>query len=240
VQAERTLPAPYAHGEELVFEVSWLGIVAGSATMQTERPTSFRGFRAYRFSSRATSSPFFSRIFRVDDRLYSWADASTLRSLRFEKYLREGRRSRDEVVDFDPLRHVAISEEKETATPEGVFDSLSAFYFVRTLELEPGTSHHLDVHAGGKNYRLRVDVVGRERIRTPFGERSAIKIEPHQEYEGVFDQRGRVLIWLSDDRNRLPLLMRSSLTIGSIVARLVEYRIHTGPQEASPRPTGSD
>jgi hypothetical protein len=235
------LPAPFAHGEELTFEVSWLGMVAGTAVMQVEPPRLFRGVPAYHFTSRAQSTPFFSRIFPVDDRVASWARVGDLASLRFEQYLREGKKHRDEVVDFDLLLRTAISERGTVEIPPGVYDSLSAFYHVRTLELTPGTSHSLPVHSRGKNYQLRVEVLARESIKTPFGERPAIKIEPHQEHEGVFDQRGRVWIWLSDDRNRLPLMMRSSLTIGSIVARLVEFRIdHAPPASAAAPPPASD
>ncbi|HVS02257.1 MAG TPA: DUF3108 domain-containing protein [Thermoanaerobaculia bacterium] len=227
-------PAPFAGGEELRFELSWLGIVAGTATMRVEPPTSFAGTPAYRLSTRAVSTPFFSRIFPVDDRLVSWIDARRFRSLRFEKHLREGRKRSHELVDFDPAQELARFEGRAVPTPPDVLDTLSAFYFVRTLRLEPGTSERLDVHAGGKNYGLRVDVLSRERIATPFGDRAALKIEPHQEYEGVFAQRGRVWIWLSDDANRLPLLLRSSLPIGAITARLVDYRVTPTPGVAAP------
>ena len=140
------------------------------------------------------------------------------------------------MIDFDRQNNVASYRGTTIPTPEEVQDTLSAFYFVRTLDLEPGTSHDLAVNSGGKNYRLRVDVLAREKIHTPFGERNAIKIEPHQQYEGLFQQKGRLWIWLSDDGNRLPLLMKSSLAIGSIVARLVEYRITTQPVRRSRRP----
>jgi hypothetical protein len=68
-------------------------------------------------------------------------------------------------------------------------------------------------------------VLAREKLRTAFGERMAWKLEPHQQYEGVFAKKGRLWVWISDDAGRLPLLMKSTLTIGSIAARLVEYTL---------------
>lgn len=219
---------PFAAGEQLVFEVSWLGIVAGTLEMTVEPPRPSDAPPAYRITSTARSNPFFTRIFPVDDRIESVAAATPFRSLRFSKRLREGSKAIDEEILFDPARNVALFEGQEVATPERVQDSLSALYYLRTLPLEPGNSLQVPVHSGGRNYDLLVDVLARERIETPFGRRVAIKVEPHRGYEGVFDRRGRLWVWLADEPSRLPLLMRSELPIGAIVARLVEYQ-RTGP-----------
>lgn len=222
-------PPPFAAGEQLVYEVSWLGIVAGTARMVVEPPLPEAVPPALRLHSTARSNPFFTRIFAVDDRIESLVEVSPFRSLRFTKRLREGTKTRDEEIVFDPTRNVAISRGRETATPPQVQDALSALYFLRMQPLEPGKSLQLPVHSGGRNYDLQVDVLARERIQTPFGERVAFKVEPHQRYEGVFDQRGRLFVWIADDAGRVPLLMRSELAIGAIVARLVEYEWYAPP-----------
>ena len=226
-------PPPFAAGEQLVYEVSWLGIVAGTARMVVEPPEPAAAPPAFRIHSTAQSNPFFTRIFAVDDRIESVVEVAPFRSLRFTKRLREGTKKRDEEIVFDPARNVAISGGREVATPPRVQDALSALYYLRTQPLEPGNSLQLPVHSGGRNYGLQVDVLARERIQTPFGERVAFKVEPHQGYEGVFDQRGRLFVWIGDDAGRLPLLMRSELPIGAIVARLVEYE-WTAPGAADP------
>jgi hypothetical protein len=227
-----------------VFEVSWLGIVAGTAEMTVVPPLPAESPAVYRLTSTARSNPFMSRIFPVDDRIESVVEAAPFRSLRYSKRLREGNKARDEEILFDPLRQVATSEGREVGTPAQVLDALSALYYLRTLPLEPGTSLQLPVHSGGRNYELQVDVLARERIPTAFGERVAFKVEPRSSalaaegYEGVFDQGGRLWVWIADDPGRLPLLMRSSLPIGNIVARLVEYEWAL-PSSAWPGPTPS-
>ena len=229
---------PFAAGEQLVYEISWLGIVAGTAEMTVEPPSPDQAPPAYRITSTARSNPFFTRIFPVDDRIESVVEAAPFRSLRFDKRLSEGSKRREEEIVFDHARGVALSEGREVATPEHVQDALSAFYYLRTLPLEPGRSLHLPVHAGGRNYALQVDVLARERIDTPFGPRVAFKVEPHQDYQGVFDQRGRLFVWIADDAGRLPLMMRSELAIGAIVARLVEYQ-WSGGSLVRGRPTAT-
>ena len=229
---------PFARGESLVYELSWLGIVGGTAELRVDPPARHDGTLAYRITSRARSNDFFSRIYRVDDRAEAIVEARRFRSLRFEKHLDEGGKRRHELVRFDPLRNVAEGDGTVVATSALVLDALSALYRVRAMELAVGKSLQLPVHADGRNYELQVDVLARERLRTPFGERMAWKVEPRQQYQGVFQQRGRLWVWISDDAGRLPLLMKSSLPIGAIAARLVEYRVSVGGEGAGePAPT---
>lgn len=216
---------PFANGESLVFELSWLGIVGGTAELKVEAPAEHDGTLAYRITSHARSNQFFTKIYPVDDQIESLVEARRFRSLKYEKHLNEGGKHREELVRFDPVRNVAVERGNEVATPAEVLDALAALYWVRGMDLAMGKSVQVPVHASGKNYQLTVDVLGREKLHTAFGDRMAWKLEPHQQYEGVFAKKGRLWVWISDDPGRLPLLMKSTLTIGSIAARLVEYSI---------------
>ena len=42
--------------------------------------------------------------------------------------------------------------------------------------------------------------------------------------EGIFNQTGRMAIWLTDDEHRIPVLMKSKVLIGSIDVRLKEIK----------------
>jgi hypothetical protein len=41
-------------------------------------------------------------------------------------------------------------------------------------------------------------------------------VQPHLTFQGVFQQKGEVLIWLTDDVRRIPVMVRSKIAIGSI------------------------
>ena len=226
---------PFANGESLVFQLSWLGIVGGTAELRVEPPAEHEGTLAYRITSRARSNDFFSKIYPVDDQIESLVEARSFRSLRYEKHLSEGGKRREELVRFDPVRNVASEKGTETPTPAQVLDALAALYWVRGAELVVGKSLQVPVHANRRNYQLTIDVLAREKLRTAFGERMAWKLEPRQQYEGVFAKKGRLWVWLSDDAGRLPLLMKSTLTIGSIAARLVEYTLTAPGPPLDPR-----
>src|SRR5581483_9884103 len=91
-------PLPFANGESLVYELSWLGIVGGTAELHVDPPAEHDGTLAYRITSRARSNDFFTKIYPVDDRTESLVDAHRFRSLSFQKHLSEGGKHRDALV----------------------------------------------------------------------------------------------------------------------------------------------
>ena len=65
---------------------------------------------------------------------------------------------------------------------------------------------------------------GRERIETPAGTFDCVGIEPVLKAGGIFKSSGRLVIWVTDDERRMPVLMKSKVAIGSVSVVLVEAR----------------
>ena len=42
---------------------------------------------------------------------------------------------------------------------------------------------------------------------------------------GVFQHEGKLKVWLTNDRLRLPVLMKSKVLVGSIAAELTSYKL---------------
>ena len=55
---------------------------------------------------------------------------------------------------------------------------------------------------------------------TPAGEFDTIEVSTFPRYEGVFRKKGEVFIRLTDDSRRAPVLMKSTISIGSSVSTL--------------------
>jgi len=45
------------------------------------------------------------------------------------------------------------------------------------------------------------------------------------ETEGIFKQEGRIWIWVTDDEKKMPVILKSKITIGDIVAQLESYTL---------------
>jgi hypothetical protein len=109
--------------------------------------------------------------------------------------------------------------------PPRTQDVLSALYYIRTLPLQVGQAISLANHTDGKNYPLIVKVLGREHVKVDAGEFDCIIVEPILRGPGVFTQSGRLTVWLTDDRRRMPVLMKSKVVIGHVAAILKSYEV---------------
>jgi hypothetical protein len=219
-------PVPYGPGEKLVFSIDYGPVNAGEGTLEITGIIESQGRPCYRIESRAKSNSFFSAFYKVRDKVVSHIDVAGLFSRYFSKRLREGTFKRTVEIEFDHEAGKArYADGREFDTLPGMHDILSAFYYVRTLDLEPGTPHGVMTHSSRKNYSLQVLVHRRERVEVPAGTFDCIVVEPIIEGEGLFQHEGQLTIWLSDDEHRLPVLMKTKVKVGSIDASLKEYTL---------------
>lgn len=79
--------------------------------------------------------------------------------------------------------------------------------------------------ADGKLYPLKIIVHAKEKVTVPAGVFSCYKVEPLLQSEGIFRQKGRLIIWLTDDNHRLPVKMTSKISIGNIGTNLETYTL---------------
>ena len=225
----RSATLPFFVGEELSFEVRWMGLLAGNARMAVSGRVSRSGHDVYHIRSVAESSPFFSLFYYVHDQGETFVDAHELLPWYYHLDQREGSRVVQRTVTFDHQRGVAIHTKnqeppQEVKVPVGVHDSLSSFYMLRTLPLRVGQSIHLHTFANGKTYDVEVQILRREKAEAYWGPVDALVVRPQMRFQEILRQKGEVLIWVTDDDRRLPIRMRTAITVGSIEATLIDVK----------------
>lgn len=216
---------PFRTGETLKFSVQYGPIHAGWAYLEVPEVRLWQGHPVFHLLARAESNSFFSKIYRVRNRIDSYWDTTGRFSWRYSEDRHEGsHRYKDEIL-FDHDRQEARYENGQSfPIPPQVQDALSSFYYTRFQPLPLGGSIVFDYHASKKSAPLLVKVLGRDRIDTPMGRFNCVAIEPVLNAGGVFKNTGRLVIWITDDERRMPVLMKSKVTIGSISVVLVDMR----------------
>jgi hypothetical protein len=212
-------------GEFLQFDIGYGFINAGTATMEVREVIDYNGRPAYQIVSTARSNKFFSSFYPVRDRVESIMDAIGLFSWKFDKQLREGKYRSHRKYAFDQINHKVVYKGDTINVAPYVQDALSVLYFVRTQKLEVGKSLYVDNFTDGKNYPLEVKVHGREKVETKAGHFECLVLEPLLRSSGIFKHEGKLTVYVTDDRLRLPVLMKSKVVVGSITAELTEYRL---------------
>jgi len=221
---------PFSAGEKLTYSISWSNIVqAGIAVMEVNAEKTPDDRTAYRFTSTAHSAGVVDSFYKVADRIDSIVDGDTLSSLSFHLDQSHGKRKKKRDMTFDHREQtVAVRSDGHETTypvPDNTQDALSALYYLRTRpDLPTGKTITVTVHDDDKTWKVDVQVLGRETITTALGETTAIKLRTYPKYEGVFQHKGEIYFWLTDDARRIPVLMKSVISIGSIVTTLVDLK----------------
>ena len=222
---------PFRPGEKLTYEVSWSNIIdAGSAVMEVGEERRQDGKVVYRLISTARSTGLVAKFYKVSDRVESLFDIEKLRSLAYSLDQHHGKRTKKRKMMFNYANGtvLVLTDGKQTqyTMPADTQDALSSLYYVRTKQdFTVGKPIIVNVHEDDKNWAVEVQTLGREKLKTSFGEFNTIKVKTYPKYEGVFQSKGEIYIWFTDDARRIPVLMKSMISIGSIVATLVDMRI---------------
>lgn len=222
---EAVVRPKFGPGEKMTFNITYGIVVAGEATLEIAGMTEYQGHLCYSIQSRTMSNRFFSSIYKVRDKIVSYIDADELFSRYFYKRLREGDYKKSVEISFDHEAQVArYSNGNEYPTAAGVQDVLSAFYYVRSLDLKPGDAYDVPAHSSRKTYDLKVLVHGRERVEVPAGEFDCLVVEPIIEGEGLFKHEGKLTLYLTDDDLKVPVLIKTKVPVGTIDVELTEFR----------------
>lgn len=214
-------------GERLVYSVEWNFVPVGHATLSVQELTDFKGKKAYHLLSTAKSNDFFSTFYKVDDNTHSWVDAEGFYSLRFEKNMKEGMYRAHEVMEYDYQNKKAYyksftnKSEKTIDLPDYVKDQLSCVFFYRTMDIEVGKSNFIKVEADERVYDLEIKALEYQNLTLPeLGSFNAVMVEPLAKFQGIFVRKGRLWIWFSADKRRIPLMVKTKIPVGSIVCVL--------------------
>jgi hypothetical protein len=181
--------------------------------------------------STARSADWISVFYPVDDRIESVLDGNHASGPGYPKLYRmkikEGKHRRDKEVIFDRRRRIALyidhisGEKKDFEINDNTLDTLSCFYFVRSMPLEVGKSVFINIFDSKKLWTTEVQVLRKERIKTVLGTFDTIVVKPLLKSEGIFEKKGDMYIWLTDDKRRVPVKMKTKVRVGSITATLV-------------------
>ena len=227
-------PLNYAFlpGEELTYRFyydAWLAnVTAGYGTVTVNKKTeNTAGVPTYHIVGEGKSKGMFNLFYKVHDRFESWIDTASLWPLKFKRYTREGGYKKDDVVMFDHNNGLAQSSTKKKRIEPGTFDIISAFYYARNLDaskLKPGDLFFIPFFLDDSVYHSAIKFIGHDTIKIEPGRFSCLKFKPMMATGGVFADPYPMVLYVSDDRNHIPLLAESAIVVGKVKMELKSYK----------------
>lgn len=222
----------YQVGEFLQYRIHYGILNAGFANLEV-KSSNYDGRPHHHIIGTGSSSGAVRVFYKVDDRYETFIDLATNKPSKFVRNISEGGYTRDQTVLFDHKNKKAklIDRKKNETTMhdinKDVHDLLSAFYHLRnydTSKLEAGDFISVDIFMTDETFPFKLKVLGRETMKTKFGTINTIKIQPYVQSGRVFKASESVTMWITDDKNNIPVQIRAELVVGALKADLHDYK----------------
>lgn len=217
----------FGFGEKLDYSVGYKFITAGTGHFHIQpEPVIRNGRKCYDVRFMVKSLESLDWLYRVRDQYRTVLDVAGIFPWEFEQRIREGNYRRDRKAFFDQENQTAKVKNKTYPTSEYVHDVVSAFYYVRTLDIgkfPKDSVFSLPNFVDDSTYTLAVKIRGRETIKVDAGTFRCVVIEPMVVEGGLFKSEGTILIWVSDDERKIPVKVATKIPIGFVEAKLTKY-----------------
>ena len=232
----------YHPGESLNYRVSYRAKLFPNTEVASVEVTtvegSMDGRRAYKVVGYGRTSPAFRWFFSVEDTYTVWVDPSTLRTMRFEGDIREGKYTFRNRYDYDWERQEVHtwwqSRQNEPRTKtlhisDKGMDAVSLYFNMRGIDpssLRVGESQSLEMMLEDTVRTLDFRFLGREQKKVPKQGtfrtlKFACQIGTSDGFS--FTDGTEFTVWISDDRNKIPLYIESPIRVGSIQAWISSF-----------------
>lgn len=221
-------------GESITLRIHYGFLNAGTANL-TAKKTNYKGTPHLYVKGTGQTTGAVKAFFKVDDLYESYINMQTELPSFYVRNVKEGGYTQHLQTVFNHDNNTLILTDKKTPangskllkSVKGVQDMLSCFYFLRSktqAELKAGTIINMNVWIDDEMFPFQLKVVGTENLKTKFGTISALKIIPSVKSGRVFKEKEGVMMWVSNDGNHIPLLLKAELAVGSLKASIDDYK----------------
>lgn len=221
-------------GEELYYDVvyNWgfIWVDAGKVDFKVKKEY-LDGKKVFHFSSTGVSLKKYDWFFKVRDYYNSWARISDLKPVKYIRNSSEGKQKTDNTYHFDYRKKNIYTDTQSSQKiqkldtlklPPCVFDVMTAVYYVRTLDLtkyKVNDKISLTMIVDNKIYSLYGHYLGQELLSIRNKKKyKSLKFSIKLVAGTIFSGDEDLIVWISDDYNRVPLLVEAKILVGSVKA----------------------
>lgn len=220
----------FAAAETITFKVFYTVVGAyfgaGEATFTTALER-MNNKPVYHVTGEGKTYNFYDNFFKVRDKYESYIDTATLQPYRFIRNVNEGGYKKYEHVTFNKTTNTAVTNDGVYKVPECVQDVLSAIFYARNIEFDkykPGDKINFSMFLDNEIYEMYIRYLGKENIKTKYGKFRAIKFKPLLIKGTIFEGGEKMTVWVSDDKNHIPVRIESPISVGSVKVDMISYR----------------
>ena len=221
----------FKRGELLKFRIHYGVIDAGMAEIEVKDENKILNNRnTIHIVGTGYSKGAFDWFFKVRDRYESYMDEASMSPLIFIRKVDEGGYHINQNQVYGKTQ--VSNNGKVYTIPDYTQDMLSAYYFARTMDLsnaKPGDIFEVSSFIDNEVWDLKIRFVARETISTDVGEIRCLRFRPIVQKGRVFKKEEDLNVWISDDKNHIPVRAQANVLVGSVKMDLVSYQNLASP-----------
>ena len=215
-------------GEKLVYRMTYGVWDAGEATLQV-LPTkrTVKGRQLWRVRGVGKTISAFEWFYKVNDVYESYVDTKSIVPWVFKRRVDEGGfKINQDYTFFQHKNKVKTEKGKEFEVPSKVQDMISAFYYARTLDFsnaKKGDIFEVPIFLDDEIFDTKIKYLGKEVIKTRKGKFRCHKFSPLVEQGRVFKSDDALVAYITDDGNKIPIMAKAKIQVGTIKMHLVQW-----------------
>lgn len=229
----------FTYGEVTSYKVyyNWgfIWVSAGEVTFKVDTGHCL-GKKALHLSGDGISYEKYDWVLKVRDRFDSWTDTSSLKPYHYIRNTQEGSRRYYNDCYFDFRKQHAYCITKEPQKPPTLdtvriqlctFDPMTMIYYARTIDFSKykvNDTIPISLFLDNQVYHQYIRYVGREIFEAEgFGKFYCIKFRPLLIEGTIFKGGEGMTVWVTDDKNHLPVYVETPILVGKIKVYLRSY-----------------
>ncbi|TFF38427.1 DUF3108 domain-containing protein [Mucilaginibacter psychrotolerans] len=225
-EAQKTDEVAFQAGEQITYKLKYGIFSAAEAVIKVENSAQkFDGKPALRIYSTATTLGTFNLLFKVRNQYQTFIDPHTLLPYYYSEERKEGGYKHSDKVIFDHDKGEITANSGKYPFSGSVFDFLSAYYFARNVDVSGlKINDKLDMRYFLEDgiHTLTITYLGKEQVKCGLGTFNCLKFNPTIIPGRIFRKNSKLYLWITDDKNRIPVKAHVELIVGSLVMDLTQ------------------
>lgn len=218
---------PYKSGEKLVYIVKFGPIIGGTASL-TLHQVFYNNRPVYHSRAEGKTIGLAEKLYSVKDIFESYFDMQTCLPYKLVRDVKEGSYKKHEEAFFNRDNGTVYSLRLDTTlqVPTDILDMVSLLYYIRSLDLakaKPEEVLQTITYFDDALYPFKIRYKGKEDVKTKFGKIKCYRFDPVVEPGRMFDSEDDMTIWMSADKNVIPIKVRFDLLVGSLRMELDQF-----------------
>lgn len=222
----------FGPGEQTSYEVSLLGVTAGTAQVTVGWPMEQFGKTVWPLVCVGQTSSV-GAIYPVKDRFISYWNPSEQLPVGADFFVDERDERRRERFTYDrPGLLAKARKQREGQAPyeltydlpsPDAMDIAAAGFWLRNVPLSVGLEREVPIFTGAKVYRMTIKVEAKERLTTRLGEFEVFRVTVNGDFPGMLATKDRMKVFYTADQRQLPVRAEAGFAMGSIVLEATRY-----------------